>query len=54
MSLLNRWAEYCTELYNDKANGDLSVLDCPQADTEDDHTILRKDVEAAAQSLKKG
>ena len=52
--ILNRWTEYCSELYNHKANGDLSVLDCPQADTEDDHTILRKDVEAAAQSLKKG
>ena len=32
----------------------LSVLDCPQIDTEDDHPILRKEVEAAVQSLKKG
>ena len=54
MGLLNRWAEYCTELHNDKAKGDPSVLDCPQADTEDDHTLLRKEVEAAAQSVKKG
>ena len=46
--------EYCTELYNHKANGDPSVLDCPQTDTEDDHPILRKEVEAAVQSLKKG
>ena len=36
-----------------KANGDLSVLDCPQTDTEDDHPILHKEVEAAVQSLKK-
>ena len=36
------------------ANGDPSVLDCPQTDTEDDHSILRKEVEAAVQSLKKG
>ena len=54
MGLLNRWAEYCTELHNDKAKGDPSVLDCPQTDGEDDHPILRKDVEAAVQSLKKG
>ena len=36
------------------ANGDPSVLDCPQRDKEDDHPILRKEVEAAVQSLKKG
>ena len=34
-------------------NGDPSVLDCPQKDTEDDHPILRKEVEAAVQSFKK-
>ena len=38
--ILNRWTEYCTELYNHKANGDPSVLDCPQTDTEDEHPIL--------------
>ena len=52
--ILNRWTEYCSELYNYKANGDPSVLDCPQTDTEDAHTILRKEVEAVVQSLKKG
>ena len=52
--ILNRWTEYCTALYNYKANGDPSVLDCPQTDTEDDHTILCKLVEAAVQSLKNG
>ena len=50
--ILKRWTEYCTELY--KVNGDPSVLDCPQTDTEDDHPILRKEAEAAVQSLKKG
>ncbi|WP_294031832.1 hypothetical protein, partial [Thiolapillus sp.] len=40
--ILNRWTEYCTELYNHKANGDPSVLDCPQTDTEDDYQVLRK------------
>ena len=52
--ILNRWTEYCIELYNHKANGDPSVLDCPRTDTEDDHPILRKEVEAAVQPLKKG
>ena len=46
-------APYCSELYNLKANGDPSVLNCPQTDTEDDHPILCKEVEAAVQSLKK-
>ena len=52
--ILNRWTEYRTELYNHKANGDPSVLDCPQTDTDDDQPILRKEVEAAVQSLKRG
>ena len=39
----DRWTEYCTELYNYKANGDPSVLDCSQTDTEDAHPILRKE-----------
>ena len=29
-------------------------MNCPQIDTEDDHPILRREVEAAVQSLKKG
>ena len=52
--ILNRWTEYCSKLYNYKANGDPSVLNCTQTDTEDDHPILRSGVEAAVQSLKKG
>uniref|UniRef100_UPI003AF7F4C9 hypothetical protein n=1 Tax=Thiolapillus sp. TaxID=2017437 RepID=UPI003AF7F4C9 len=52
--ILNRWTEYCSELYNYKANGDPSVLNCTQTDTEDDHPILRREVEAAVKSLKKG
>ena len=27
--ILNRWTKYCTELYNHKASGDPSVLNCP-------------------------
>ena len=41
--ILNRWTEYCSELYNYKANGDPSVLNCPQTDTEDGHPILRRE-----------
>ena len=41
-------------MFKYKANGDPSVLNCPQTDTEDDHPILRREVEAAVQSLKKG
>ena len=33
---------------------DPSVLNCIHTDTEDDHLILRREVEAAVQSLKKG
>ena len=52
--ILNQWTEYYTELYNHKDNGDSRVLDCPQTDTGDDHPILRKEVEATLQLLKKG
>ena len=54
--ILNQWTEYCSEseLYNYKANGYPSVLNCPKTDTEDDQPILRREVEAAVQSLKKG
>ena len=52
--ILNRLTEYCSELYNYKAKGDPSELNCPQTDTEDDHPILCTEVEAAVQSLKKG
>ena len=37
-----------------KANGDPSVLNCPQTDTEGDYPILHREVEAAVQLLKKG
>ena len=38
----NRWTEYCSELYNHKADGDPSVLNCPQTDTEGDHPSFAK------------
>ena len=52
--ILNRWTEFCAELYNHKANGDPSVLGCPQTDTENDHPSPRKEMEAAVKLLRKG
>ena len=52
--ILNRWTEYCSELYNHKANGNPLVLNCPQTHTGNGHPILRKEAEAAVQSPKKG
>ena len=49
--ILIPWTEYCTELYNHKTNGVPSVLDCPQTDTEDGHTIFSKEVEAAVHTI---
>ena len=37
-------------MYNHKANKYPLVLDCPQTDTEDDHPILRRELEAAVES----
>ena len=37
-------------MHNHKANGDPSVLNCTQTDTEDGRPILRREVEAAVQS----
>ena len=51
--ILNRWTEYCSELYNHIASADPSVLNCPHTDTENNHLILSKEVETAVQSLKK-
>ena len=52
--ILNQWTKYCSELYNYKAYEESSVLNCPQTDMEDDHSILCREVEAAILSLKKG
>ena len=52
--ILNQWTEYCSELYNHKANGGPSVLDCPHTHTKNDHPILRKEVEPDVQLSKKG
>ena len=52
--LLNRWTEYCSDLYNYETDGDPTVLDCPQIPDEELHPILREEVEAAVKALKMG
>ena len=49
--ILNRWTEYCSQLYNHKTNADASIMNCPLTETEDDQPILCKEAEAAVQSL---
>ena len=52
--ILNRWKEYCSELYNHKAKGDPEVLKHPPVTNIDSHPILREEVEAAVKSPKPG
>ena len=52
--VLKRWTEYCSELYNCRATGDPEVLNVPPATNNDNHPILREEVEAAVKTLKKG
>ena len=50
--ILNRWTEYCSELYNHKAKGDPEVLKHPPVTNTHNYPILREEVKAAAKSLK--
>ena len=52
--ILKRWTEYCSELYSHGATGDPEVLNVPPTTNNDNHPILREEVEAAVKSLKKG
>ena len=52
--ILNRWTEYCSDLYNHETEGDPIVLDCPQIPDAEHHRILREEVEAAVKALKMG
>ena len=52
--ILNRWTEYCSDLYNYETDGDPIVLDCPQIPDEEHHPILREEVEAAVKALNMG
>ena len=47
--------EYCSEVCKHKTSRDPTVLNCPrQTHAVDDYPILRKEMDAAVQSLKKG
>ena len=52
--ILNRWTEYCSDLYNYETEGDPIVLVCPQMPDAEYHSILREEVEAAVKALKMG
>ena len=52
--ILNRWTEYCSDLYNYETVGDPTVLDCPQIPDEEHHPILREEVEAVVKALVMG
>ena len=52
--ILNRWTEYCSELYTHTTTGDPKVLDVRSPINNDSYPILREEVEAAVKSLKKG
>ena len=52
--ILNKWTEYCSDLYNYETDGDPKVLDCPQIPDEEHHPILQEEVEAAVNALKMG
>ena len=47
--ILNRWTEYCSDLYNCETDGDPIVLDCPQIPDEE-----HQPMEAAVKALKMG
>ena len=42
--ILNRWTEYCSELYNYPTVGDQALLNCPNAVLEDPLPILKEEV----------
>lgn len=52
--ILNRWTEYCSDLYNHQTHRDPSVLTCQESTNNDDYPILREEVEQAIKSLKSG
>ena len=53
-AIIERWTEYCSELYNHQTQGDPSVLTNQDVSEEDDFPILQEEVEAAIKSLKNG
>ena len=52
--ILNRWTEYCSELYSHKAQGDPEVFKHPPVTNTHNYSILQEEVEAAVKSFKPG
>ena len=53
--ILERWTEYCSELYNYKLNGDAQVLETNSSTNDDkENEILMSEIEEAIKSMKKG
>ena len=52
--ILNRWTEYCSDLYNYETEGGPILLDCPLIPDEEHYPILREEVEEAVKALKMG
>lgn len=54
--ILNRWTEYCSDLYNHPTVKDLKQyrLNCPNAAQEDPSQILREEVQVAVKAPNKG
>ena len=44
--IIGRWTEYCSEFNNQQINGDPSVHTCQDSANDDDHSVLREEVEA--------
>ena len=53
--ILERWTEYCSELYNYQLNGNEQVLTTDESTNDDkDNTILKSEIEDAIKTMKKG
>jgi hypothetical protein len=53
--ILQRWTEYCSELYNYRATGDHTILNTHSATNNDSYPILREEIEVAMKlRIKKG
>ena len=52
--ILNKWTEYCSDLYNYETDRDALVLDCIQIPDEEHQQIVREEVDAAVKALKMG
>ena len=53
-AIVNRWTEYCQELYNHPINPDINVLQRNSIDQDDDLPILKDEVINAIKSLNDG